>query len=155
MWVFRPDQNAIWFQHSAARLTLPELPTDWFLDSIDALVSIDEAWVPTGGEKALYLRPFMFASESFLGVRSARKVTYAVIASPVGGYFDGGAKPLSVWLAENYTRAATGGGAPEQPSAAATTPVVCCRWPRRKGTAANRSSSSTPRSIAWSRNSAE
>ena len=107
--VFRPEQNAARFQRSAARLTLPELPIDWFLDSIDALVSIDQAWVPAGGEKALYLRPFMFASEAFLGVRSARKVTYAVIASPVGGYFAGGAKPLSVWLAENYTRAASGG----------------------------------------------
>jgi branched-chain amino acid aminotransferase len=107
--VFRPEQNAVRFQRSAARLTLPELPSDWFVDSIDALVSIDQAWVPTDGEKALYLRPFMFASEPFLGVRSARHVTYAVIASPVGGYFDGGGKPLSVWLAENYARAASGG----------------------------------------------
>ena len=108
--VFRPDQNAARFQRSAARLTLPELPTDWFVDSVDALVRLDEAWVPaSGNEQALYLRPFMFASEAFLGVRSARKVTYAVIASPVGGYFAGGAKPLSVWLAEHYTRAAPGG----------------------------------------------
>ena len=109
VWVFRPEQNAARFQRSAARLTLPELPIDWFIDSIDALVSLDEAWVPGGAEKALYLRPFMFASEAFLGVRTARKVTYAVIASPVGGYFAGGPKPLSVWLAENYTRAAPGG----------------------------------------------
>lgn len=107
--VFRPEQNAARFQRSAARMMLPELPIDWFVESIDALVSVDEAWVPAGGEKALYLRPFMFGSESFLGVRSARKATYAVIASPVGGYFAGGVKPVPVWLAENYTRAAAGG----------------------------------------------
>jgi branched-chain amino acid aminotransferase len=109
VWVFRPDQNAARFQRSAARMMLPELPVDWFIDSIDALLSVDEAWVPAGGEKSLYLRPFMFGSESFLGVRSARRATYAVIASPVGGYFDAGAKPVSIWLAENHTRAATGG----------------------------------------------
>jgi branched-chain amino acid aminotransferase len=109
VWVFRPEQNAARFQRSAARLTLPQLPVDWFIDSIEALVSIDKAWVPYDGEKALYLRPFMFASEPFIGVRSARKVTYVVIASPVGGYFKGRPKPMSVWLAEDYTRAAPGG----------------------------------------------
>ncbi|RKR13773.1 branched-chain amino acid aminotransferase [Arthrobacter oryzae] len=107
--VFRPEQNAARFQRSAARLMLPELPIQWFLGSLDALLNVDEAWVPAGGEKALYLRPFMFASESFLGVRAARKVTYAVIASPVGGYFEGGTKPLAVWVAEEYSRAAPGG----------------------------------------------
>ncbi|GAA0998649.1 branched-chain amino acid aminotransferase [Acrocarpospora macrocephala] len=109
VWVFRPEQNAARFQRSAARMMLPELPIDWFIESIDALLSVDGAWVPGGGEKALYLRPFMFGSESFLGVRSARKATYAVIASPVGGYFDAGVKPVSLWLAENYTRASAGG----------------------------------------------
>lgn len=109
VWVFRPDQNAERFQRSAARLMLPELPVEWFLDSLDALLNVDEGWVPHGGEKSLYLRPFMFASESFLGVRSARKVTYAVIASPSGDYFSGGVQPVSVWLAEDYTRASSGG----------------------------------------------
>jgi branched-chain amino acid aminotransferase len=109
VWTFRPEQNARRFQRSAARLTLPELPVDWFIDSLDALVAADEVWVPSGGETALYLRPFMFASEAFLGVRPARKVTYAVIASPVGGYFADGSRPLSVWVAEHYTRAASGG----------------------------------------------
>jgi branched-chain amino acid aminotransferase len=109
IWVFRPERNAARFQRSAARLALPELPIDWFLGSIDALVDVDEAWVPAGGEKSLYLRPFMFASEAFLGSRAARRVTYAVIASPAGDYFRDGVRPLSVWLAEDYTRAAPGG----------------------------------------------
>lgn len=109
VWIFRPDQNATRFQRSASRMMLPELPVDWFVESLDALVSIDHAWVPAGGEKALYLRPFMFASEAFLGMRSACKVTYAVIASPVNGYFAHQVKPLAVWVTERYSRAATGG----------------------------------------------
>ncbi len=109
VWSFRPEQNALRFQRSAARLMLPELPIDWFVDSVDALVSIDAAWVPGGREKSLYVRPFMFGAEAFLGVRSALRATYAVIASPVGGYFDGELKPVSLWLAEHHTRAASGG----------------------------------------------
>jgi branched-subunit amino acid aminotransferase/4-amino-4-deoxychorismate lyase len=64
---------------------------------------------PSEGEKSLYLRPFMFASEAFLGVRSAAKVTFCLIASPVGPYFPSGLKPVSIWLSEEYTRAAPGG----------------------------------------------
>ncbi len=69
----------------------------------------DVDWVPTGGETSLYLRPFMFASEAFLGVRPAAQVTYMVIASPAGAYFPGGVKPVSIWLSQEYTRAAPGG----------------------------------------------
>lgn len=69
----------------------------------------DREWVPSGGEKSLYVRPFMFASEVFLGVRPAQKVTYAVIASPAGAYFSAGPEPVSIWLSEDYTRAAHGG----------------------------------------------
>jgi branched-chain amino acid aminotransferase len=65
--------------------------------------------VPGGADQSLYLRPFMFASEAFLGVRPAHEVTYLVIASPVGAYFKGGAKPVSIWLSEDYARAGKGG----------------------------------------------
>ncbi len=107
--LFRADQNADRMQRSAQRLALPELPVEWFLGSIDALVEADRAWVPSGGEKSLYLRPFMYASESFLGVRPAAKVTYSVIASPAGAYFKGGLKPVSIWLSTTFTRAGAGG----------------------------------------------
>ena len=107
--LFRPDQNAARMQRSAHRLALPELPTDWFLGSIAAIVEADRQWVPAGGETSLYLRPFMFASESFLGVRPAEGVTYGVIASPAGAYFKGGVKPVSIWLSETYSRAGAGG----------------------------------------------
>ncbi|MGZ4600520.1 MAG: branched-chain amino acid aminotransferase [Oryzihumus sp.] len=111
IWTFRPEANAARFARSARRLALPELPEADFLASLTALVEVDQAWVPSGeaGEASLYLRPFMFASEAFLGVRPAAQVTYCVIASPAGAYFSGGVKPVSIWLSTDYTRAAPGG----------------------------------------------
>ncbi len=107
--VFRPAQNAARLQRSAHRLALPQLPEDWFLGSISALVEADRSWVPQGGETSLYLRPFMFASEVFLGVRPSQHVTYCVIASPAGAYFPGGVEPVSIWLSSEYSRAGAGG----------------------------------------------
>lgn len=109
VWTFRPDANAARMQRSAHRLALPELPVDWFLGSIEALISADRNWVPVGEEKSLYIRPFMFASEVFLGVRPSRHVTYSVIASPAGAYFKGGLKPVSIWLSSDFSRAGAGG----------------------------------------------
>ncbi len=109
VWTFRPEANAERFQRSARRLALPELPVETFVASLEALVRIDADWVPTGGEHSLYLRPFMFASEVFLGVRPSAEVRYMVIASPVGPYFASGVKPVSIWLSTNFTRAAPGG----------------------------------------------
>ena len=109
VWLFRPDQNSARLARSAARMALPELPAEAFLSSIEALVKADLAWVPTGGEQSLYLRPFLFASESFLGVRAAKRVTYCCIASPVAGYFASGVQPVSIWISTTYTRAAPGG----------------------------------------------
>jgi len=107
--VFRPDANAARFQRSAARLAMPSLPEDAFLAAVDALVSLDRAWVPSGGDQSLYLRPFMFATEAFLGVRPAHEYLCLFIASPAGAYFPQGVKPVTVWLSEDYVRAAPGG----------------------------------------------
>lgn len=109
IWLFRPQANAARMQRSAHRLALPPLPEDWFLGSIRALLEVDGDWVPRGEEKSLYLRPFMFASEAFLGVRPAHHVTYALIASPAGAYFPGGVKPVDIWLSTEYGRAGAGG----------------------------------------------
>ncbi len=109
IWGFRPEANGARFARSARRMALPELPVDTFVGALEALVRIDAAWVPAGGEKSLYLRPFMFASEVFLGVRPAKKVTFCVIASPVGPYFASGVEPVKIWLSADYTRAAPGG----------------------------------------------
>jgi len=108
--LFRPEANAARMISSSQRLALPELPVDDFIQAVEALVEVDQRWVPEArGEKSLYLRPFMFASEVFLGVRPSQHVTFMVIASPAGSYFKGGLKPVSLWLTEEYTRAARGG----------------------------------------------
>jgi branched-chain amino acid aminotransferase len=111
VWLFRPEANAARLQRSCTRLALPQLSTDDFLESLRALVEVDQAWVPAygTGETSLYLRPYMFASEAFLGVRPAREVTYSVIASPAGAYFAGGVKPVNLWISTDYARAGEGG----------------------------------------------
>jgi len=106
---FRPDRNAARLQNSARRLALPELPVEYFLQSLRELIAVDGDWVPSGADQSLYLRPFMFAKEAFLGVRPAKKVAYYLIASPAGAYFTGGVKPVRIWLSENYARAGKGG----------------------------------------------
>ncbi len=109
IWSFRPEANAARMQRSAVRMALPELPTEYFIESLKQLIAVDARWVPSAPETSLYLRPFMFAKEAFLGVRPAKKVNYYVIASPAGAYFQGGISPLSIWLSTDYARAGKGG----------------------------------------------
>lgn len=106
---FRPDANARRLQDSARRIALPELPVDLFVQAINELVRVDAEWVPSGSDQSLYLRPFIIADESFLGVRSAHRARFMVIASPAGPYFAGGVKPVSIWLSSEHSRAGTGG----------------------------------------------
>lgn len=107
VWLFRPDANAARFAHSAKRLGMPIFPEQDFVDGIRQLVELERDWVPDpAGEQALYIRPFMVASEPYLGVRPASGYTFCVLASPVGAYYD---EPVTLWLTPNYTRAAPGG----------------------------------------------
>ena len=107
---FRVEANAQRLNDSARRLAMPPLPTELFVRSITELLDVDHEWVPeTGGEDALYLRPFMFSTEAGLGVRPAAEYKYLLIASPAGAYFPRGVKPVSVWLSTEYVRAAPGG----------------------------------------------
>ncbi|GAC1341251.1 MAG: branched-chain amino acid aminotransferase [Candidatus Dormibacteria bacterium] len=106
---FRPELNAARFAASAKRLCLPPLPVDEFLDAVDLLVRTDADWIPSDGEASLYVRPFMFASDIGLAVRPGEGVRFVVIASPSGPYFASGPKPISVWISEQYARAAPGG----------------------------------------------
>ncbi|GAA3042151.1 branched-chain amino acid aminotransferase [Streptomyces lactacystinicus] len=106
---FRPEANAARFQASARRLAMPELPVETFVEAVELLVRQEQDWVPNEPEQSLYLRPFMFATEVGLGVRPANSYLFMIIASPAGAYFQGGIKPVSVWLSKEYVRAAPGG----------------------------------------------
>jgi branched-chain amino acid aminotransferase len=109
MALFRPEANAARFNRSAQRLAMPQLPPEIFLESVRHLVDIDRDWFPEVEGGSIYLRPFMFASEVFLGVRPSLEYQYMVIASSAGGYFKSGAPAIKIWVSENYTRAAPGG----------------------------------------------
>ncbi|MEO0048920.1 MAG: hypothetical protein RL556_252 [Actinomycetota bacterium] len=106
IWTFRPKDNGSRLQKSAYRMALPELPVEYFVESLKQLIAVDGKWVPQPvNEKTLYIRPFEIAAESFLGVRPAQRAEYRVIASPVGPYFTGGVKPVKIWIALESTRA--------------------------------------------------
>jgi branched-chain amino acid aminotransferase len=107
--LFRPEENAKRLARSAQRLAMPPLPIDFFIEAIEELIRIDHRWVPSAEGASLYLRPFMFATEAFFGVRPSKEFTFCVLASPVGAYFSGGQKPIAVWVSSDYIRAAKGG----------------------------------------------
>lgn len=107
--MFRPEENARRFNNSARRLAMPELPEEAFLAAVRTLVLKDRDWFPSIDGGSLYIRPFMIATEAFLGVRPAKEYAFIVILSPAGGYFKSGAPALSIRVATEYTRAAPGG----------------------------------------------
>jgi len=106
---FRPEANARRFNASAARLAMPQLPEAIFLEAARALIAQDRAWVPGAVGESLYMRPLMIATEAALGVRPSNEYLFILMASPSGAYFPAGVKPVTVWISEDYVRAAPGG----------------------------------------------
>lgn len=106
--LFRPEQNARRLARSAERLAMPAVPEALFLNAVRTLVEVDRDWVP-GTQGSLYIRPFVIAAEAALGVRPSAEYLFCAIACPVGPYFKGGDKALSLWVADKYVRAAPGG----------------------------------------------
>jgi len=106
---FRPEANARRFNTSAARLAMPELPEAIFLNAARALITQDQAWVPGAVGESLYMRPLMIATEAALGVRASNEYLFLLMASPSGAYFPAGVKPVTVWISDDYVRAAPGG----------------------------------------------
>ncbi|MFA7441056.1 MAG: branched-chain amino acid aminotransferase [Sphingomonadaceae bacterium] len=107
--LFRPEANARRMAQSARQLAMPPVPEEIFLGAVRELVSVDRDWIPDIEGGSLYLRPFMFASEAFLGVRPAHEYLFVTIASPVGGYFRSGAAAVTLWVSRDHSRAAPGG----------------------------------------------
>ncbi|MBP3853080.1 MAG: aminotransferase class IV, partial [Erysipelotrichaceae bacterium] len=103
---FRPDMNAKRMIDSAKRLEMPPVSEEMFLDAIDQVVKANAAWVPPYGTGAtLYIRPYMFASSPVIGVKPADEYQFRVFVTPVGPYFKGGAKPITIRISD-YDRAA-------------------------------------------------
>jgi len=104
--VFRPYMNAARFNKSAERLCMPELPEDIFVQSIAALVDLDKDWIPAKPNHSLYIRPFMFATDPFLGVAPSKTYKYMVLTGPTGPYFS---KTLRVKIETHFSRSTEGG----------------------------------------------
>jgi len=104
--LFRPAENASRLNASARRMGMPEFPEDLFVEGLKALVNEEKGWIPPGEGSALYLRPFMYADEPFIGMRAATSFKFIIIASPAGPFFS---KPVKLWAEKNYIRAAAGG----------------------------------------------
>ena len=104
--VFRPTKNWNRFNISAARMAMPTVPEDIFMNALDQLLTIDRDWIPTEHLSSLYIRPFLFATEKYVGIRVAEHYRFAIFTSPVGAYYT---KPVKVYVSEKYVRAAPGG----------------------------------------------
>lgn len=107
--LFRPDKNAERAINSNRRLCMPEFPVEDFVQAVKSVVKVDERWIPTNPGTSLYIRPFMFATDPFLGVRPSNKYLFMIILSPVGAYYPEGLNPVKIWIEDEYVRAIKGG----------------------------------------------
>ncbi len=107
--LFRPDKNIERMNSSASRLCMPELDNNFVLHALDELVKVDREWIPTKAGHALYIRPVMFATDPFLGVRPGEEYKFAILLSPVGPYYPEGFKPVPIMVTDKYVRAAAKG----------------------------------------------
>lgn len=104
--LFRPEMNAKRFAESCTRMAMPVIPEAQFIDLVKTLVRFEQAWIPDRAEASLYIRPFLFATDEYLGVRPSKTYKFMILTCPVGAYY---AKPVSVKIEETFTRAAEGG----------------------------------------------
>lgn len=107
--LFRPNKNIERANNTNRRICIPEIPEEDFLDAIKAAVKTDEAWIPTKPGTSLYIRPFVIATDPFLGVRPSDTYMFIIILSPVGAYYPEGLNPVKIWIEDEYVRAVKGG----------------------------------------------
>ncbi len=107
--LFRPDKNAIRSNNTCDRICIPTIPVEDYIQAIKELVKMDEEWIPTEPGTSLYIRPFIIATDPFLGVRPSHTYRFMVILSPVGAYYKEGLNPIKIWIEEEYIRAVRGG----------------------------------------------
>ncbi|MBF0407726.1 MAG: branched-chain amino acid aminotransferase [Candidatus Riflebacteria bacterium] len=133
--LFRPEMNARRFNRSAARLCMPSLPEHDFIDSIEAMIKLEERWIPSSRGAALYIRPFMIATDTILGVRASSNYMYCVILSPVGPYYQEGFNPVSLYVTDEFSRAAFGGMGEAKTGGNYAASLLAGRVAREKGCA--------------------
>ena len=107
--LFRPDMNAKRTNGTNKRLCIPELPEEYFVDAVKAIVKVDEAWIPTDPGTSLYIRPFIIATDEFLGVAPSKTYLFIIILSPSGAYYASGLNPVGIWIEDEFVRAVRGG----------------------------------------------
>lgn len=104
--LFRPEMHAHRINHSARRMCMPEIPTELFMEAVHTLVDLERNWIPQQEGSAMYIRPFMFATDEYIGVSPSHKYTFIIFTLPVGPYYN---KPVSLLAEHTYVRAAKGG----------------------------------------------
>ncbi len=107
--LFRPDMNAKRINDSNDRLCMPRIPEEDFIQAVKALVEVEKEWIPTDPGTSLYVRPFEFATEPFLGVDPSESYLFMIILSPSGAYYESGLEPVGIWIEDEYVRAVRGG----------------------------------------------
>ena len=109
IYLFRPEENIKRFNRSAARMCMPEVDIDMFMDGLKKLILVEQDWIPGSDGTSLYIRPAMFATEPHLGVRPAKEYIAFVILCPVGAYYKEGLSPIKIYVEDKYVRASVGG----------------------------------------------
>ena len=109
VYLFRPDMNAKRTNATNDRLVIPQLPVEDFVQAVSAVVDVDRDWIPTEPGTSLYIRPFIIATDEFLGVAPSKTYLFMVILSPSGAYYESGLAPVGIWIEDEYVRAVRGG----------------------------------------------
>ncbi len=104
--LFRPEENYARMNHSAWRLCMPEVPHEIFVDGMKELVQLDNQWIPRTEGSALYIRPFMFATDEYVGIKPSDNYKFIIFSCPVGAYYP---EPVALWVSRNFVRAVEGG----------------------------------------------
>lgn len=107
--LFRPEKNIQRANRSNARICIPEVPEEDFLNALKTIVKVDADWIPTAPGTSLYVRPFIIATDPFLGVRPSDTYLFMIILSPSGAYYASGLNPVKIWIEDDYVRAVRGG----------------------------------------------
>ena len=109
VYLFRPDMNAKRTNASNDRLVIPRLPEEDFVQAVSAVVDVDRDWIPTEPGTSLYIRPFIIATDEFLGVAPSKTYLFMIILAPSGAYYESGLAPVGIWIEDEYVRAVRGG----------------------------------------------